>query len=115
MPLNCQLITRNQYAQRLTASQKLNTVEGVLRGHDTLSNVVLDDAIEFLPAEQGGGGWDGAAPEDAGAFRGPERTRRLGLVVCRGTAVIIICPSEGMRELAENPFAAVVAAGEAAA
>ena len=32
-----------------------------------------------------------------------EKTRVLGLVVCRGTQVALISPSEGMEEIA-NPF-----------
>jgi len=33
-----------------------------------------------------------------------DQTRKLGLVVCRGTQVCLICPSEEMEEIA-NPFA----------
>lgn len=29
--------------------------------------------------------------------------RSLGLVVCRGTAVVLICPSDGMEQI-PNPF-----------
>ena len=32
-----------------------------------------------------------------------EQTRKLGLVVCRGTQIILICPIDGMEEIA-NPF-----------
>ena len=32
-----------------------------------------------------------------------EETRQLGLIVCRGTAVTLVCPSDGMMEIA-NPF-----------
>lgn len=32
-----------------------------------------------------------------------EDTRHLGLVVCRGTSVVLICPAEGMEAIA-NPF-----------
>ncbi len=32
-----------------------------------------------------------------------EQTRKLGLVVCRGTQVNLICPTDGMEEIA-NPF-----------
>ena len=32
-----------------------------------------------------------------------EDTRHLGLVVCRGTSVVLICPAEGMESIA-NPF-----------
>jgi len=30
-------------------------------------------------------------------------TRELGIVVCRGTAVVLICPVDGMEAIA-NPF-----------
>ena len=33
-----------------------------------------------------------------------EKTRKLGQVVCRGTQVSLICPSDEMEEIA-NPFA----------
>ena len=33
-----------------------------------------------------------------------DNTRKLGLVVCRGTQVTLICPSDEMEEIA-NPFA----------
>lgn len=32
-----------------------------------------------------------------------EETRSLGLVVCRGTAVVLVCPVDGMEAIA-NPF-----------
>lgn len=32
-----------------------------------------------------------------------EDTRMLGLVVCRGTTVVLICPVDGMESIA-NPF-----------
>lgn len=34
-----------------------------------------------------------------------EETRMLGLVVCRGTSVVLICPVEGMESI-PNPFVA---------
>lgn len=34
-----------------------------------------------------------------------EDTRPLGLVVCRGTSVVLICPVDGM-EAIQNPFIA---------
>lgn len=40
-------------------------------------------------------------PEDS--FKLSEDTRQLGLVVCRGTAVVLICPADGM-EAIPNPF-----------
>lgn len=36
-------------------------------------------------------------------FRLTDETRPLGLVVCRGTAVVLICPSDTMEPIA-NPF-----------
>ena len=32
-----------------------------------------------------------------------DETRSLGLVVCRGTAVVLICPADAMEQIA-NPF-----------
>ena len=32
-----------------------------------------------------------------------EDTRHLGLVVCRGNSVVLICPADGMESIA-NPF-----------
>lgn len=32
-------------------------------------------------------------------------TRKLGLIVARGTAVVIVCPVDGMEQIA-NPFIA---------
>lgn len=40
-------------------------------------------------------------PDDP--YKLTEDTRSLGLVVCRGTSVVLICPSEGMEAIA-NPF-----------
>eukprot|EP00051_Salpingoeca_urceolata_P033515 m.21028 g.21028 ORF g.21028 m.21028 type:complete len:100 (+) comp6322_c1_seq1:102-401(+) len=65
-------------------------VSGVLKGYDQLINLVLDDATEYL-----------RDPEDP--FKLSAATRRLDLVVCRGTSVILICPQDGMEEIA-NPF-----------
>jgi len=33
-----------------------------------------------------------------------EKKKNLGLIVCRGTAITLICPTDGMTEIA-NPFA----------
>lgn len=42
-------------------------------------------------------------PEDP--LRVTEQTRGLGLIVCRGTSVMTVAPSDGTEEI-ENPFAA---------
>jgi U6 snRNA-associated Sm-like protein LSm7 len=39
-------------------------------------------------------------------YKMTNETRALGLVVCRGTSVILISPQDGMEEIA-NPFASV--------
>ncbi|KAM6189274.1 U6 snRNA-associated Sm-like protein LSm7 isoform 2-T2 [Sarcoramphus papa] len=40
-------------------------------------------------------------PDDQ--YKLTEDTRQLGLVVCRGTSVVLICPQDGM-EAIPNPF-----------
>mmetsp|Transcript_42588 Transcript_42588/g.99087 ORF Transcript_42588/g.99087 Transcript_42588/m.99087 type:complete len:99 (+) Transcript_42588:65-361(+) len=66
-------------------------VEGALKGFDTLVNLVLDDTIELM-----------RDPDDPYKLTGDQRT--LGLIVARGTAVTLVCPCDGMAEIA-NPFA----------
>lgn len=43
----------------------------------------------------------GADPEDP--YRLTDETRPLGLLVCRGTAVMLVSPEDGFEEIA-NPF-----------
>ena len=40
-------------------------------------------------------------PDDP--YKLTEDTRDLGLVVCRGTSVVLICPADGMEQI-QNPF-----------
>lgn len=40
-------------------------------------------------------------PDDA--YKLTEDSRPLGIVVCRGTAVVVICPTDGMESI-QNPF-----------
>ncbi|ESO90955.1 hypothetical protein LOTGIDRAFT_122513, partial [Lottia gigantea] len=63
---------------------------GMLKGFDPLLNLVLDGTTEFL-----------RDPDDP--YKLTEDTRQLGLVVCRGTSVVLICPADGMEAIA-NPF-----------
>ena len=51
---------------------------------------MLDDTIEYL-----------RDPDDP--YKLTRDTRHLGLVVCRGTAINLICPMDGMDNIA-NPF-----------
>ncbi|EGD75320.1 hypothetical protein PTSG_06970 [Salpingoeca rosetta] len=66
-------------------------VVGVLQGYDPLSNLVLSDTIEFL-----------RDPSDLSKIT--DKTRTLGLCVCRHVSIVMIAPEEGMTET-ENPFA----------
>ncbi|KAN0079515.1 Like-Sm (LSM) domain containing protein [Elaphomyces granulatus] len=61
-------------------------VTGTLKGYDQLMNLVLDDVREMMR-------------DDAGN----ETTRSLGLVVARGTLLVLISPADGAEEIA-NPF-----------
>ncbi|KAG5448259.1 hypothetical protein CRM22_002214 [Opisthorchis felineus] len=63
---------------------------GILKGCDNLQNMVLDCTTEFL-----------RDPDDP--HRLSEDTRELGLVVCRGPSVELVCPADGM-EAIPNPF-----------
>eukprot|EP00978_Attheya_sp_CCMP212_P030934 scaffold115361_cov47-Attheya_sp.AAC.3 len=56
-------------------------LRGTLRGYDELVNLVLDDCEEFIR----------------------DKTRKLGLVVIRGTQVSLVSPEDGTEEIA-NPF-----------
>ncbi|KAJ8683193.1 hypothetical protein QAD02_018985 [Eretmocerus hayati] len=87
---------------------------GILKGFDPLLNLVLDNTTEYLR------GWYennlqlillgevfnpsfffSEDPDDP--YKLNQDTRMLGLVVCRGTSVVLICPVDGM-EAIPNPF-----------
>ncbi|QUC21823.1 uncharacterized protein UV8b_06064 [Ustilaginoidea virens] len=63
-------------------------VTGTLKGYDALMNLVLDEVQETVRDDEGN-----------------ESTRPLGLVVARGTLLVVITPVDGSEEIA-NPFAA---------
>lgn len=63
---------------------------GILKGYDPLLNLVLDNTTEYL-----------RDPDDP--YKLVADTRALGLVVCRGTSVVLICPVDGMESI-PNPF-----------
>ena len=65
-------------------------VVGVLKGYDALLHLLLDHTRQFLK--------DPEAP-----YRLLDETRALGLTVCRGTSVMLVCPTNGFEEIA-NPF-----------
>ncbi|PGH35438.1 U6 snRNA-associated Sm-like protein LSm7 [[Emmonsia] crescens] len=61
-------------------------VTGTLKGYDQLMNLVLDDVKEVMRDDEGN-----------------QTTRSLGLVVARGTLLVLISPADGSEEIA-NPF-----------
>lgn len=63
---------------------------GILKGYDALLNLVLDNTTEYL-----------RDPDES--FKPSDETRNLGLVVCRGTALVLICPQDGVESI-PNPF-----------
>ena len=65
-------------------------VVGILKGYDALLNLVLDQTDENMRA-------------DDDPYKQTGETRSLGLTVCRGTAVTLVCPADGFEEIA-NPF-----------
>jgi len=66
-------------------------LRGSLRGYDELVNLVLDDCEEFIRVDKDD-------PEKI-----TNQSRKLGLVVIRGTQVSLVSPEEGTEEIA-NPF-----------
>ncbi|KAI9932036.1 hypothetical protein ASPWEDRAFT_171836 [Aspergillus wentii DTO 134E9] len=61
-------------------------VTGTLKGYDQLMNLVLDDVKEVMRDDEGN-----------------ETTRSLGLIVARGTLIVLISPADGSEQIA-NPF-----------
>lgn len=57
--------------------------KGKLKGYDQYLNLVLDETVEYSQKD--------------------DSSRKLGLTVCRGPAVTVICPQDGHEPIA-NPF-----------
>ena len=79
-------------------------VTGTLKGYDQLMNLVLDDVKEVMR----GGPFGTTASVDILLMRltddeGNESSRSLGLIVARGTLLVLISPVDGSEEIA-NPF-----------
>eukprot|EP00727_Mastigamoeba_balamuthi_P009247 m51a1_g4945 putative u6 snrna-associated sm-like protein lsm7-like (105) ;mRNA; r:320991-321456 len=68
-------------------------VVGILKGYDALVNIVLDNCVESM-----------RDPDDPYKLTGEKRN--LGLVVCRGSQVMLLCPTDGLEQV-ENPWALV--------
>ncbi|KPL97578.1 U6 snRNA-associated Sm-like protein LSm7-like protein [Sarcoptes scabiei] len=77
---------------------------GILKGYDTLLNIVLDDTTEYLRGKSDNFlnyRIDFTDPDDP--FKITDFSRQLGLVVCRSSTIVSICPVDGMESIA-NPF-----------
>ena len=86
------------------------TVTGTLKGYDQLMNLVLDDVKELLRGMAFPCCWSWqsafASQFTDGVFiddEGNESTRSLGLIVARGTLLVLISPLDGSEQIA-NPF-----------
>jgi U6 snRNA-associated Sm-like protein LSm7 len=79
--LDCRVLVRFAGGRQVT---------GVLRGYDQLLNLVLDECEETM-----------RDPSDLYTLL--EDKRQLGLIVCRGTAVVMISLVDGSQEI-QNPF-----------
>ncbi|EGG17734.1 LSM domain-containing protein [Cavenderia fasciculata] len=65
-------------------------VQGILKGYDPLVNITLDQCEEYI-----------RDPQDP--LNVTNEKRYLGLVVCRGSSVMMVCPMEGCEEI-DNPY-----------
>ena len=76
---------------------------GLLKGYDQLMNLVLDDVKEGMRGRRPHVLFPCMTlltrPDD----EGNENTRSLGLIVARGTLIVLISPADGSEEIA-NPF-----------
>jgi U6 snRNA-associated Sm-like protein LSm7 len=76
---------------------------GTLKGYDQLMNLVLDDVKETM---RGKLSQHKLASMESYGFaddEGNEKSRSLGLIVARGTLLVLISPVDGSEEIA-NPF-----------
>ncbi|RKF53424.1 U6 snRNA-associated Sm-like protein LSm7 [Golovinomyces cichoracearum] len=71
---------------KMTGGREGKIVTGFLKGYDALMNLVLDDVEESMHDDEN-----------------KITTRSLGLVVVRGTLLVLISPVDGSEEIA-NPF-----------
>lgn len=86
-----------------TFESDISAVTGTLKGFDQLMNLVLDDVRE---ATRGISIVCLRMPQRANRGvdeEGNTSTRKLGLLVARGTLLVLISPTDGSEEIA-NPF-----------
>lgn len=77
---------------------------GTLKGYDQLMNLVLDDVKELMRGPSNAVRSSRSTTNYMHADdEGNETTRSLGLIVARGTLIVLISPADGSEEIA-NPF-----------
>ncbi len=76
-------------------------VVGTLKGFDQMVNVVLDNAREYVRDEDDKQKRKVVINEQTNEIF--QVTRKLGIVVCRGTSIMYICPMQGTEQI-DNPF-----------
>ena len=76
---------------------------GTLKGYDQLMNLVLDDVQETLRGKRKDSGKIFDFAKVASDDEGNETTRSLGLIVARGTLLVLVSPVDGSEQI-ENPF-----------
>jgi U6 snRNA-associated Sm-like protein LSm7 len=74
-------------------------VVGTLKGFDQMLNIVLDNAKEYIHDEEDK--YKRKLVEQGNEML--QVTRKLGVVVCRGTSIMYVCPLQGTAQI-ENPF-----------
>ena len=67
---------------------------GILKGHDPVPNLVLDECVEYLRDEN-----------DLYVLNG--ESREIGLLLIRGTSLIAVGPEDGIESIS-NPFVSAV-------
>lgn len=85
--INLDILLEKKIRVKFTGGREIT---GILKGHDPVPNVVLDDCVEHL-----------RDPKDPSRLTG--LTRNLGLIVARGTSITVVSPEAGYEEI-DNPF-----------
>ena len=98
---------------RSEANESCDAVTGTLKGYDQLMNLVLDDVQELLRGSSAltitswlllpALGPHTTKTRPVIDDEGNTSTRSLGLIVARGTLLVLISPKDGSQEIA-NPF-----------
>ncbi|EFC50501.1 predicted protein, partial [Naegleria gruberi] len=92
------ILDLNQYISKQVLVKFIGgrEVYGTLRGFDNMINLVLEDCYEFIRDLQDH--HNRQTDENNKQY-----VRKLGIVICRGTSLMHLCPVDGTEEI-ENPF-----------